>query len=199
MNFKTIARLSGALSAIALATAAVAAAPTSTTVGGKPEFGTFGVDLSAEDTSVKPGDDFWAYANGTWDKNTQIAPDRTQAGPFVTLADRAEAQVHDILTDLAANPGKYGPSGKQIGDFYASWMDEPGIEARGTAPLKPYLAKIAAVKDRAGIETLFAETGYSSPVDLDIIPDFADPTRYTAVAGQSGLGMARDNYLLPGA
>ena len=197
MKIKTLAHISTGLAALALTTAA--APPTSTTIGGKPEFGTFGVDLTAEDTAIKPGDDFWAYANGTWDKNTQIAPDRTQAGPFVTLADRAEAQVHDILTDLAANPGKYGPSGQQIGDFYASWMDEPGIEARGTAPLKPYLAKIAAVKDRAGIETLFAETGYSSPVDLDIIPDFADPTRYTAVAGQSGLGMARDNYLLPGA
>ncbi|HEU4962217.1 MAG TPA: M13 family metallopeptidase [Sphingomonas sp.] len=193
MNIKTVMRLSTGIAALVLA----AAAPAADT--GKPEFGSFGVDLSAKDTSIKPGDDFWEYANGTWDKTTQIAPDRSQAGPFVTLADRAEEQVRGILTDLAADPAQYGASGKQIGDFYASWMDEAAIEAHGTAPLKPYLAKIGAVNDRAGLETLFAETGYSSPVDIGILPDFADPTRYTAIAGQSGLGMARDNYLLTGA
>jgi endothelin-converting enzyme/putative endopeptidase len=195
MKIKSLAQLSTALAALVLATAA-APQPADT---GKPQFGTFGVDLTAKDPSVKPGDDFWQYANGTWDKNTPIAADRTTAGPFVTLADHAEEQVRDILTDLAADPGQYGASGQQIGDFYASWMDQAGLEARGTAPLKPYLARIAAVKDRAGLETLFAETGYSSPVDIGILPDFADPTRYTAIAGQSGLGMARDNYLLTGA
>ena len=195
MKVKSLAQLSTAFAALVLATAA-APQPSDT---GKPEFGAFGVDLSAKDPSVKPGDDFWQYANGTWDKTTTIAADRTTAGPFVTLADRAEEQVRDILTDLAADPGQYGASGKQIGDFYASWMDESGIKARGTAPLRPYLARIAAVKDRAGLETLFAETGYSSPVEIGIMPDFADPTHYTAIAGQSGLGMARDNYLLTGA
>ncbi|MGN6375372.1 MAG: M13 family peptidase, partial [Sphingomonas sp.] len=129
------------------------------TTDGQPEYGAFGVDLSARDTAVKPGDDFWEYANGTWDKTTQIAADRTRAGPFITLADRSERQVHDIVDDLAKNPDMYGPAGRQIGDLYASWMDQAGIEARGTAPLKPYLAKIAAVKDRAGLETLFAEGG----------------------------------------
>jgi endothelin-converting enzyme/putative endopeptidase len=194
MQIKTVARLSTALAALVLATAAAAQA-----TPGKTEYGAFGIDLTAENSAVKPGDDFWEYANGTWSKNTQIAPDRTRAGPFVTLADRAEEQVRDILTDLAATPDKYGPEGRQIADFYASWMDAAGIEARGTAPLKPYLAKIAAVKDRAGLETLFAEIGYASPVDIGITPGFADPTQYTAAAGQSGLGMGRDNYLLEGA
>ncbi|TPG13480.1 M13 family peptidase [Sphingomonas koreensis] len=196
MKINTFTRLSAGIALFALT---AAAAPQTTATSGKPEFGTFGVDLTAKDSAVKPGDDFWAYANGGWDAKTQIAADRTSAGPFVTLADRAEAQVRDILTDLAANPGQYGANGKQIGDFYASWMDTGAIEARGAAPLTPYLTKIAAVNDRAGLETLFAETGYSSPVDIGILPDFADPTRYTAAAGQSGLGMARDNYLLPGA
>ena len=61
----------------------------------------FGIDLTAEDKSVKPGDDFWTYANGSWDKRTPIAADRTSAGAGVILADEAEGQVRDILTDAA--------------------------------------------------------------------------------------------------
>jgi endothelin-converting enzyme/putative endopeptidase len=78
-------------------------------------------------------------------------------------------------------------------------MDEAGIEARGTAPLKPYLAKIAAVKDKAGIAALFAETGYESPVEIGINPDLDNPTRYVVGLDQGGLGMPnRDYYLLKG-
>src|SRR5204863_531653 len=84
-------------------------------------------------------------------------------------------------------------------DMYASWMDEPGIEARGATPLAPYLARIAAVKDLNGLQVLFATNGYASPIGIQIIPDLADPTRYIAAAGQDGLGMgSRDYYLLEG-
>ena len=146
----------------------------------------------------KPGDDFWTYANGGWADRVQIAPDRGSAGFGTQLTDDAEVNVRAILGDMAKNPAAYGATGKQVGDFYASWMDEAGIEARGTAPLKPYLGRIAAVNDLAGLQTLFATVGYATPVELGIIPDFADPTRYTAVAGQGGLGMPRDYYLLEG-
>jgi putative endopeptidase len=181
--------------AVALAVAVpIVAAPVAKTV-----YGDFGVDLSARDPAVKPGDDFWAYANGGWDKATPIPADKASTGPFVLLRDNAEENVRTILNDMAANPTKYGATGQQVGDFYASWMDAPGIEAKGATPLKPYLAKIAAAKDRTGLQTLFASPGYASPVEIGVSPGFADPTRYTAVTGQGGLGMPRDNYLLPGA
>ena len=77
-------------------------------------------------------------------------------------------------------------------------MDVEGIEARGTAPLKPYLDRIAAAKDQAALQVLFASPDYASPVNLGIIPSLSNPTQYTAVVGQGGLGMPRDNYLLPG-
>jgi endothelin-converting enzyme/putative endopeptidase len=192
MNMKVMSRL--ALGAAALAIAI----PTIAQVAKTAKYGTFGIDLSSEDKTVKPGDDFWAFANGTWDKKTVIAADKGGAGYGNILSDEAEANVHTILNDMAANPAQYGATGKQVGDFYASWMDEPGIEAKGTAPLKPYLANIAAVKDLTGLQTLFATVGYASPVEVGIIPDLADPTRYTAIAGQGGLGMPRDYYLLPG-
>jgi putative endopeptidase len=118
----------------------------------------------------------------------------------VVISDEAEQHVRDILTDLAANPASFGASGKQIGDLYASWMDQAAIDARGTTSLQPYLAKIAAVQDTAALQTLFASVGYASPVELGQLPNPSDPTRYVAAASQGGLGMGgRDYYLLEGA
>jgi putative endopeptidase len=161
-------------------------------------YGRFGIDLTSQNASVKPGDDFWAYANGTWDARTQIAADRASAGNSVNLVDEAEANVRGILDEMARNPAQYGASGKQIGDFYASWMNVEGIEARGTAALAPYLARIAAAKDRSALQELFAAPDFASPVNLGIIPSLSNPTEYTAIVAQGGLGMPRDYYLLPG-
>ncbi|MDO7843368.1 M13 family metallopeptidase [Sphingomonas immobilis] len=197
MRLSTLLRTSAILALVAAAPlVAKNAAPDATTA--KAKYGSFGIDLTAKDPSLKPGDDFWAYANGGWDKRTQIPADKAGVGYGNILSDEAEANVRLILDDMAANPAKYGTTGKQVGDFYASWMDEAGIEAKGTAPLKPYLARIAGVKDKAGLQVLFATVGYASPVEIGVIPDLADPTHYVAAAGQGGLGMPRDYYLLPG-
>ena len=80
----------------------------------KPLYGDWGYDPSAMDRSVKPGDDFWAYVNGAWDKNTQIAADRASAGPFVTLSDKSEKDVHAIVEQLANDPNR-DHLGQQIG------------------------------------------------------------------------------------
>src|SRR4030095_4413343 len=88
----------------------------------------------------------------------------------------------------------------QVGDFYGSWMDEGAIAAKGAAPLKPYLDRIAAVNDKGDLVDLFATVGYESPVGVSIYPDLSHPTQYAVYAGQSGLGMPnRDYYLLQGA
>jgi putative endopeptidase len=191
-------RFSLPLSAAALGVAipvALAQGPSS-----GPRYGTFGVDLAAQKSSVKPGDDFWTFVNGGWNDKTEIDADRASAGVGVLLVDQAEIQVKDLLADLAKDPNLFGAKGKQIGDLYASWMDEAGIEKRGAAPLAPYLARIAAVKDLTELQVLFATNGYASPIGVQIIPDLADPTRYIAAAGQDGLGMGnRDYYLREGA
>ncbi|MDB5682083.1 MAG: endothelin-converting protein [Sphingomonas bacterium] len=163
-----------------------------------PRYGAFGIDLSSQDQAIKPGDDFWTFANGSWAKRTEIPADKRSVGYGNVLTDEAEANVRKILDDMAANPVKYGAGGKQVGDFYASWMDEAGIEAKGAAPLKPYLDRIAAVKDLGDLQVLFASVGYASPVEIDTTPALDDPTRYIAAVGQGGLGMPRDYYLLPG-
>src|SRR3954467_534424 len=162
-------------------------------------YGMWGVDLAALDRSVKPGDDFWRFVNGNWDKRTEIAADRTSAGAGVLLVDEAERQVRAIVEDLGRNPAASGAVGRQVGDFYASWMDEAGLEAKGTAPLRPYLDRIAAISNRADLVRAFAAPGMTAPVGLGILPDPADPTRYVAAAGQGGLGLPnRDYYLLTG-
>jgi len=189
LRLKTIALMGVAVLALA---GVASAAP--------PKFGTWGYDKSSMDASVKPGDDFFAYVNGGWTKKTEIAADRTAAGVDVTLTDQAERDVRAIVEQLAKDPAKAGPGGRKVGDFYAAWMDEKAIEAKGAAPLKPYLAKIAAVKDKTGIAALFAETDFASPVNIGISPDFDDPTRYVVELDQSGLGMPnRDYYLREGA
>ena len=193
MNIKAFVRASSACLALVAASGAIAqTAP-------HARYGTFGIDLSAHDASVKPGDDFWQYANGSWAAKTQIPADKGSVGYGNILNDEAEANVRKILDDMAANPAQYGATGKQVGDFYASWMDTAAIEAKGAAPLKPYLAKIDAARSLDDVQTLFASVGYAAPVGIGIIPSLSDPTRYTAIAGQGGLGMARDNYLLEGA
>jgi endothelin-converting enzyme/putative endopeptidase len=178
-----------------VATPLLAQPGTPAAAAAKPRYGDFGIDLSAMDRSVKPGDSFWHYVNGNWDKTTEIAADRTSAGAGVILVDEAERQVREIVEDPAAS----GSTGRQVADFYASWIDEKAIEARGAAALKPYLDKVAAVRTRSDLIRLWAAPGYTAPVGLGILPDPADPTRYVAAAGQGGLGLPnRDYYLLAG-
>ena len=119
---------------LTLATASLLAVG-ATADAAKPVYGNWGYDAGAMDSSVKPGDDFWAYVNGTWDKKTQIAADRASAGPFVTLSDAAERDVRQIVEQLAADPNR-DHLGQQVGDFYSSFTDTAAIEAAGTAPLK---------------------------------------------------------------
>src|SRR5436190_22441246 len=106
--------------------------------GGKPSVVPWGVDLSAMDSSVKPGDDFFDYVNGAWAKRTEIAPDRTFAGIDSVLNDQIERDVRTIVEDMAKDPAANGRLGQQIGDLYASWMDTETVEKLGTRPLEPY-------------------------------------------------------------
>jgi len=161
----------------------------------KAQFGSFGVDLTARDPSIKPGDDFWRYANNAWFQANPIPADRTAWGVSAALSEQVERQVREIV-EHAGNDAV----GRQVGDFYASWMDEPGIEARGIAAARPYLDRIAAVSNRDQLLALFATPGFASPVNVGILPNPADPTHYIAAAEQGGLGMPnRDFYLREGA
>ena len=186
MRFKMLTLATASLLAVAAAPAVNAA---------KPVYGDWGYDPAAMDSSVKPGDDFWTFVNGTWDKKTKIAADRASAGPFVTLSDAAERDVRQIVEQLAADPNR-DHLGQQVGDFYSSFVDTAAIEAAGTAPLKPYFAEIDAAKTRAQLLSLFVKPGFASPVDLDLDADFKNPDKYSAFASQARLGMPSREYYL---
>ncbi|NUQ19159.1 MAG: M13 family metallopeptidase [Sphingomonas sp.] len=186
MKFRMLTLASASLIAVALP---VSAQPS------KPVHGDWGYNASAMDKSVKPGDDFWAYVNGTWNKNTQIASDRASAGPFVTLSDGAERDVRQIVEQLANDPNR-DHLGQQIGDYYSSFMDTAAIEAAGTAPLKPYLAEINAANTRQQLLSLFIKPGFAAPIDLGPGPNFKNPDVYAVFTGQATLGLPSREYYL---
>ena len=182
----------GALTLAAVpATAREQAAPAAQT-DAKPEIGDFGFDLSGMDKSVQPGDDFYAYANGTWAKNTQIPADKSNYGMFTALADLSQKRTQEILEATKADPNS------MIGRAYASYLDAPAVEAKGLAPIEPWLNKIRAV-DKAGLAGLLAEADRSGVQHFFggyVGQDDKNPEVYIYTMFQGGIGMPdRDFYL----
>lgn len=104
-------------------------------------------DVAGMDTSVKPGDNFFQYANGLWVKNAVIPDDQSGWGSFYTLYEENLQKLKGILEESAAAKAEKGSNQQKLGDYYASGMDTIAIEKLGAEPLKPALAKIDAVKD----------------------------------------------------
>jgi endothelin-converting enzyme/putative endopeptidase len=197
-GFLTVTTLLLATATVVTAQPRAARAPAAHSAGA-PRYGTFGIDLNARDTSVKPGNDFFRYSNNSWFAANPIPADRTSWGTWAVLSDDVEQQVRTIIQE-AGSRAATDPIARQVSDLYASYMDEAGIEARGAAALTPYLSRISAAQNRDDLIRLFAEPGMPAPIGVGITPNPADPTRYIAGAGQGGLGLPnRDYYLKEGA
>ncbi|HEY0412130.1 MAG TPA: M13-type metalloendopeptidase [Allosphingosinicella sp.] len=173
-----------------------------TAEGVRPIYPPFGLDLTAPDASVKPGDDFFRYANGAYLARTVIPADRPAASRRLEMTDRMEAQLHALMED-AARAAAAGPAtdSARVGAFYAAFMDEAQAERLGAAPLKPELDAIRAAPDRAALARLMGEgqSGlYPGLFGVGIDADLKHPNLYAAYVGQSGLGLPdRDYYLKP--
>ncbi|MDZ4761943.1 MAG: M13 family metallopeptidase [Alphaproteobacteria bacterium] len=162
--------------------------------------GSFGVETTHMDAAVKPGDDFFKYANGKWLATFQMPADKARFGSFDALGEKSETDVKTVVEELAAGSPAAGTTAAKVGDIYASWMDEAGIEARELAPLQPYLDRINAVTDSAGVLKLMSTPDFSAPFGIGIEADPDDPTQYSVWAVQAGIGMPdRDYYLKDGA
>lgn len=169
-----------------------------------PKFKPFGVDLSARDTSVKPGDDFNRYANGKWLDSYQLKDDQTRYGSFNELSDEAEVQVRAIIEELAKR--RYfapGSEEQKVADYYASYMNLAARNAAGITPLKPVLAKIAAIDSPAALTAAFATAGIdgtTTPIGMGVGLDAKNPERYLVGLSVGGLGLPdKDYYLNPDA
>ncbi|HYL02825.1 MAG TPA: M13 family metallopeptidase [Steroidobacteraceae bacterium] len=176
------------------AQSAAAAAPAS---AARAQLGAFGLDLDGRDTRVKPGDDFYRYADGHWLDTHTIPPDRTRFGSFDELQERTEQQVRGIVESLPAD-APLGSIARKVGDYYRAYLDTGAIEHAGLAPAQPGLAAIAAARTRADIARLIGrqDLGLKAPLRIAITTDQKNPDRYIGFVTQSGLGMPdRDYYL----
>src|SRR5882672_3306477 len=113
-----------------------------------------GLQLDAMDRTADPCNDFYQFACGAWISKNPIPADRATWGRFDELQERNNATLHTILDKAAIGRD---PDQKKIGDYYASCMDEPGINKKGTAPLDPLMKKIAGVSSVTDLSPLVAE------------------------------------------
>jgi putative endopeptidase len=190
----------GIAGVLAVATSSATAA----TPAGKPQLGSFGVDLSARDTSVKPGDDFNRYASGRWIDTYVLKDYETNYGSFNQLRDRAEEQTRALMQELLASKNLApGSNGRKLRDYYDSFMDRTARDAAGIAPLKPVLERIAAIDSKDKLVAAFGNAGIDgsdAPFGLYVGTDRKDPDHYQVVLGVGGLGLPdRDYYLNPDA
>jgi predicted metalloendopeptidase len=167
----------------------------------KAVYGEWGIVEGDRDTSVEPGDDFYMFVNGGWDKRVQIPADKATYSDGEDIEAQAEADLHAIAE--GTKTAEAGTTLSKVGDFYASFMDEAGIEARGMEPMKARLAAIDAIARPADLARAFARgiIGYGkAPFGMYIEADAKAPTRYATYIYQDGLGLPdRDYYLVDSA
>jgi putative endopeptidase len=166
---------------------------------GTPAIGSWGVDLAKRDETVRPGDDFFRYASGAWLKSYELPDDKTSFGSFRALSERSQERVRGIIDELTATAAPTGSVEQKIGDYYASFMNQATLDARGYAPLTPELAAIAAIEDLEGLARAFGRAdlvGTQSPLGVGLEIDRKQPERWWIGVSASGLGMPdRDYYL----
>ena len=190
--------------------AAVAACLLSVALAQNPtESESHGIVVANMDRSVKPGDDFYLYANGAWIKRTTIPPGRERTGPGIALAEETEKRVSDLIAEAAKSGGAAGDKSRRIADLFNSFMDEPSIEAKGLSPLQPHLDAIAAIGNkrelawalgqslRADVDALNAGNFHTANLfGLWVAPGFNDPEHYSAYLLQGGLQLPDREYYL---
>lgn len=162
--------------------------------------GAFGVDLAARDLTVKPGDDFFRYASGTWLSSTEIPADRSRWGAFDMLREKSDNDVRAIIEAVALAGGAPGSIQQKIADYYNSFLAQDAIDAASLAPMQPELDAIAALRTHEEAIRLIASPGVAvnSPIAIFVGLDERNPDRYLVNMNHAGLGLPeRDYYLRP--
>lgn len=170
------------------------AAPVLVAPAPKPALGTFGFDTAGMNPTVKPGDDFYEFANGTWAKNTPIPADKSNYSMFAGLQDLSQQRTRELLEAAKDDPNS------KIGTAYSSFLDEAAVEAKGLVPIQPWLNEIRGLNNRNGYAALSAKAARNGITGLfggGVIQDDRHSDTYILGLAQAGLGMPdRDMYLL---
>jgi putative endopeptidase len=168
-----------------------------------------GISISNMDPAVRPGDDFYLYANGTYIARTKLPVDRAAMGVFNTLLDLSFKQIAGIIDDASKANAPAGSDERKIADLYQSYMDEAAIESHGLPALKPHLAEIAAIHTqrelahalgltlRADVDALnFTNFHTANIFGLWVAPSFNDPDHYAPYLLQGGGELPNRDYYL---
>ncbi len=167
-----------------------------------------GIDLAAMDKSVKPGDDFYAYANGAWMKNAAIPADRSSIGGFVIADQQTEKQLGELTAELLKSDAGGDTDAGRIRDYYKAYLDTAGIERASLSPIKPDLDRIAAIQDKSALSRVLGEQIRADVDPLNATNFFTENLFGVfvtqALAGgevmpyilQGGLGMPEREYYL---
>jgi putative endopeptidase len=168
-----------------------------------------GISISNMDPAVRPGDDFYLYANGTYIARTKLPVDRAAMGVFNTLLDLSFKQIAGIIDDASKANAPAGSDERKIADLYQSYMDEAAIESHGLPALKPHLAEIAAIHTqrelahalgltlRADVDALNFTNFHSANIfGLWVAPSFNDPDHYAPYLLQGGGELPNRDYYL---
>ena len=168
-----------------------------------------GIVVANIDRSVKPGDDFYRFANGEWIKRTEIPPDRSGVDVWTKLTDLSNQRTADLIKELASSNPTAGSNSRKVADLFNSYMDEAAIEAKGLTPLKPHLEAIAAIHNkkelaralgatlRADVDAL-NNTNFHTPnlFGMWVAPGFNDSDHYAAYLMQGGGELPDREYYL---
>jgi putative endopeptidase len=151
------------------------------------------------DPAVPAQRDFFRHANGGWINANPIPPDRSYWGVDTLLEQKNQVFIRDLLVSLSRDGAAADGGARKLADFYASGMDEPGIEAAGIAPLQTELDRIEAIANTDELQAEFARLqmiGVEAPLQLGQMQDFKDSTQVIALVLQSGLGLPNRDYYL---
>ncbi len=160
---------------------------------------TSGILTEYMDTLVKPGDNFTAFVNGTWVKNTPIPDDKASYGVGYIVYEESEENVKKIIEESSQGDFAPGSDEQKVGDLYTSYVDFEKRNEIGVAPLKAEFEKIDAITNYDDLAAYFAyanKMGINAPLGLFVYQDFKDPTIYTVYTWQSGLGLPDREYYL---
>jgi putative endopeptidase len=164
-----------------------------------PRYGTWGFDISGMNTAVKPGDDFFQYANGKALERLQIPSDRSRYGSFDMLRELSENRLKAMVEQTAARGGADGSDEYKIAAFYNSFMDEQRIEKLDAAPIAADLRAVREMKTKTDIAKSMGRASFgfgSSFFGARVGEDAKNPKFNTFYIGPAGISLPdRDYYL----
>lgn len=156
-------------------------------------------DKAGMDTTVKPGDNFFLYANGKWMKNTEIPKTETGWGSFYTLYNDNLKNLKNILENASKAKAAKGSAEQKVGDFYTSGMDTLTIEKLGIEPIKPLLSKIDKIKNDQDLISFIAEgykNGEGDLLGFGVEPDDKLSVKNALSFTQAGITLPDRSYYL---